>query len=172
MSDLRIRPISIQDTSNIVRWRNKDFVRKNLYSQDLISEEQHLSYFRKYVETHQCYQYIICVDGIDVGTVFLKNFDSITKKAEFGIFIGEETALGHHYGTRATELILQEAFQRYQLNRVYLTVFADNKKAISAYENAGFKVEGTFIDDFWDGSVYHDIVSMAILAKDWNLNHS
>ena len=176
VSKVTLRPIAISDTSNVVRWRNEDFVRLNLYSREKITEDSHLSYYRDYIETGRCHQFIISIidDGIehDIGTTFLKNIDSKTRKAEFGIFIGEKSALGKHLGTDAVKLVLAEAFNHLKMNKVYLSVFADNTRAISAYKNAGFIIEGCFKEDFFDGDSYHDIVYMAILRNEWLQSNS
>jgi RimJ/RimL family protein N-acetyltransferase len=46
------------------------------------------------------------------------------------------------------------AFRDRNLQRIWLTVFADNPRAIRAYEKAGFEMEGTlrrayFVDGRW-----------------------
>ena len=89
MSDKKVilRPLEEQDTANILRWRNADEVRRNLFTQTLLTEEQHLRYFRSMVQSGRCRQYIITEVGpesIDIGTVFLKNIDVAKKQAEFG----------------------------------------------------------------------------------------
>lgn len=91
---ISLRPISESDTENIVRWRNSDTVKKNLYTQTDLTQGQHRVWLRNKVATGLCYQYIIVEtldgDSKDIGTVFIKNIDSHSRKGEFGIFIGEE----------------------------------------------------------------------------------
>ncbi len=176
INDVFLRKISLSDTSNIVRWRNSDSVRKNLYSQDLITEEQHVNYFHNYVETGKCLQYIIEVktkEGKkDIGTVFLKNVDMRSHKAEFGIFIGETSERGKHYASKSAIKMLDKAFNEYKLHRVYLSVFSNNKPAIIAYVKAGFRQEGILKEDYFDGVNYIDIVHMGVIYEDWKLWNS
>jgi len=171
MAEITLRPLTLADTFNIVRWRNQPEVYKNLYTQSLITEEQHVGYFHKYVETGLVHQYIIVaeIDGKpkDIGTVFLKGIDRVSRKAEYGLFIGELQARGKGYASAVASATLKIAFNELDLNRVYLTVFADNLPAIKSYERAGFKKEGILRQDFFDGNVFHDIVHMAVLYSDW-----
>lgn len=171
MAEITLRPMTLADTSNIVRWRNQPEVYKNLYTQNLITEEQHVGYFHKYVETGLVRQYIIVaeIEGepTNIGTVFLKGIDRESRKAEYGLFIGELQARGKGFASAIASAALKIAFNELDLNRVYLTVFADNLPAIKSYERAGFKKEGVLRQDFFDGSCYHDVIIMSVLSSDY-----
>lgn len=171
MSTVTLRPITLADTDNIVKWRNASFVKKNLYIQKALTNNQHIEYYHRYIESGKVYQFIIQVKSDDwnqdIGTAFLKDLDSNNHKAEFGIFIGEESALGKGFGKQATYLILQYAFESLKLNRVYLTVFADNHPAVNAYLKCGFRTEGVLIEDFLRYDGFADVMVMGITRKMW-----
>ena len=59
------------------------------------------------------------------------------------------------------------AFQELGLNRIGLSVFDFNKKAISAYEKLGFVVEGRFRQAIKRRSGFHDAILMSILKSEW-----
>lgn len=175
MNNVILRRLIEADTENVVKWRNSDFVRRNLFTQTELTPQQHLKYFENVVKAGKCAQYIIEVseNGVhyDIGTVFIKNIDKQNQKGEFGIFIGEENFRGKGYSLPATKNILKIAFSELELNRVYLTVMADNNTAISTYEKSGFIKEGIMKEDFlrYDGFV--DIVIMGITKKMWLENN-
>lgn len=157
-----------EHTSLIVRWRNRPEVYENLFSQTPISEESHLRYFQAQVATGHCAQFVIYTNesNIPVGSVFLKNIDSLNRKAEYGIFIGEDAARGKGYGSEAARLILAHGFHSLGLNRIYLSVLSDNPAAIASYEKAGFRREGLLRQDFLRKDRYLDVVLMAKLANE------
>lgn len=169
---ISLRKLSEADTKNIVKWRNSEFVRRNLYSQNILTEEQHLNYFRNVVETGKCAQWIIVADdGVketDIGTVFIKNIDRDNHKGEYGIFIGEDDFRGKGCAYPTTMAILKIAFEELHLNRVYLSVMADNIAAIKAYQKAGFAIEGILKEDFKRADGYVDIVVMGIVKSMWD----
>lgn len=173
MGLIELRPITLADTVNIVRWRNQPEVYGNLYTRELITEDQHVNYYHKYVESGLVRQFIIVADidgkSVDIGTVFLKNIDHVSRKAEYGLFIGELWARGKGFANLIAKLTLDFAFNELDLNRVYLTVFSDNIPAIKSYEKAGFKREGLMRQDFFDGLKYRDIIHMGILKADFAL---
>lgn len=166
---VKLRKLAESDTANIVRWRNSPSVKCNLYSQEDITEEQHLNYFHNIVETGKCAQYIIVVEdengSRDIGTTFIKNIDRHSNKGEFGIFIGEESARGKGYAKYAISEILRIAFDELNLHRVYLSVMADNLLAIKSYKKVGFVIEGSFSDDYLRNDEYIDVIVMAIIKE-------
>lgn len=164
-----IRTLEISDTDLIINWRNKDFVRKNFIYQDLFTRESHLNWYKNMVLTGRVYQFIIedIAQNKPIGSIYLRDVDMINKKAEYGIFIGEKSALGQGFGTEAGELLLKFAFESLRLHKVFLRVFSCNKGAISSYQHIGFVQDGFFRDDIKINDQYYDIIFMSILEGDY-----
>lgn len=138
---VHLRPMTIEDTSKIVAWRNHDFVRKNFIYQELFTEEGHLDWIKNQVEPGHVVQFIICLsNGREIGSVYLRDIDRENKTAEYGIFIGEEDAIGCGYGPQTARLALQYAFDTIGLDKVFLRVLADNTGARRSYEHSGFRL--------------------------------
>lgn len=136
-----LRPMTVEDTEKIVAWRNKDFVRKNFIYQEFFTKEGHLSWIRDQVETGHVVQFIICLsDGRQIGSVYLRDIDREKGTAEYGIFIGEEDALGCGYGTETAREALAYAFTELKLQKVFLRFLEDNIGAMKSYEHAGFRL--------------------------------
>lgn len=133
--------MEITDTEKIVNWRNQDWVCRNFIYQEPFTVEGHMHWIRTRVETGQVVQFIICLtDGRDIGSVYLRDIDREQGTAEYGIFIGEEDALGCGYGTAAAKEALVYAFTKLSLNKIYLRFLADNIGAGKSYERAGFRM--------------------------------
>lgn len=112
-------------------------------------------------------QYIILdnADGKPVGSVYYRDIDNHNRSAEYGIFIGEESARGKGLGTEAARLFTHFGFAGLHLHRISLRVLAENTAARRSYEKAGFVQEGVFRDmELLDGA-YRDVVFMAKLAE-------
>ena len=163
-----LRPMTWDDTDLIVRWRNSDAVRLNFIYQEPFTREGHESWIRNMVETGKVVQMIICEtrDDTPLGSVYIRDIDRQHNKAEYGIFIGEESARGRGIGTAAAGLMLEYCFREEKLHRVYLRAFASNARAIRSYEKAGFVREGLLRDDVCIEGEYRDIVWMAAVNPD------
>ncbi len=139
-----LRPITAADTPKIVTWRNKDFVRGNFIYQKLFTEEGHMAWLREQVEPGHVAQFIICVEAEgacrEIGSVYLRDIDREKQNAEYGVFIGEEDALGRGYGVRAAKLMLEYGFETLHLEKIFLRVLEDNAGARKSYTKAGFRL--------------------------------
>lgn len=137
-----LRLMQETDTDNIVAWRNNPRVRRNFIYQDLFTAQGHLNWIRTQVEPGHVVQFIICekTSGRAVGSVYIRDIDRENKWAEYGIFIGEDDAVGKGYGTQAAREMISYAFSELPLEALYLRVFADNAGARKSYEKAGFRL--------------------------------
>ncbi|WP_407424912.1 UDP-4-amino-4,6-dideoxy-N-acetyl-beta-L-altrosamine N-acetyltransferase [Treponema sp.] len=169
--EVKLRPLALSDTDNIVKWRNSQFVKNNLFSQNDLTVEQHVNYFNNVVSKGKCYQFIIeakiGMETLDIGTTFIKNIDFDNRKGEFGIFIGEEKARGKGCAKLAIKEILQIAFNELNLNRCYLEVLSNNQTAIKLYKKVGFQIEGTLHQDYIRNEETYDVILMAILKENY-----
>lgn len=163
-----LRMMTEEDTDLIVAWRNKDFVRERFIYQKPFTREGHLQWMETQIKTGHVVQMMICLmqDGCAVGSVYFHDIDREHRKAEYGIFIGEEEALGKGIGTEAAYLALDYAFHELSLHRVMLRVLADNVRARRSYAHAGFVEEAYLHEDVFIQGSFRDVVLMAALNPD------
>lgn len=161
-----LREICEEDTSNIVKWRNSVAVKSNLFTQTDLTEEQHLNWLHNYVKVGLCKQYIISVVdhdlSVDIGTTFIKNIDYQKKEGEFGMFIGDKRFRGGGHSYPAAKLIVEIAFSDLNLDRLYLSVIADNIPAIKTYKKLGFKTYNINKNGFLSKGNLVDVIQMDI----------
>lgn len=136
-----LRPMTIEDTEKIIRWRNKDFVRKNFIYQKPFTRQSQMDWVKNQVEPGHVEQFIICLpSGREIGSVYFRDIDRKEGCAEYGIFIGEEDAVGCGYGSETAKKALEYAFENMKLNKIFLRFLSDNLRAKRSYENAGFRL--------------------------------
>lgn len=158
-----LRPIRDADTELIVKWRNNDRVRNNFIYRGPFTEAIHNQWMQDKVKTGEVIQYIIEYGKTPVGSVYYRDLDYQNNSAEFGIFIGEDNAIGKGVGKESIPLFLTLGFQVLGLHRVSLRHLAQNEIAHRLYLKTGFREEGCFKDlVFLDGQ-YHDVVFMAVI---------
>ena len=164
---VRLRPIADADTDLIVKWRNTPSVVQNFIFRQTFTPEMHRSWLATKVATGQVVQYIIIdkADDKPVGSVYYRDIANHNRSAEYGIFIGEESARGKGLGTETAKLFTDFGFAELQLQRISLRVLAENTAARRSYVMAGFVQEGIFRDmELLDGQS-RDVVFMARLAE-------
>ena len=168
---IALRPMEEKDTKDIIRWRNTDFVRKNFIYQESFTVETHHHWVETMVKTGRVVQFMICPYertpdriGRAVGSVYLRDIDYTHRKAEYGIFIGEESALSKGYGTEAARMMLEYAFENLKLHKVMLRVLAGNVRAQKSYEHAGFQKEAYLKDEVFLNGEFQDVILMACIS--------
>jgi RimJ/RimL family protein N-acetyltransferase len=101
-----------------------------------------------------------------LGFVQLIDIDPIHRSAELTIRIGDDKNRSQGAGSDAVKLITDFAFRERNLQRIWLRVFATNKRAMRAYEKAGLKKEGTLRRArYIDGKWVDEIVMAVLRAK-------
>ncbi len=105
-------------------------------------------------------------DDAVLGEVVLSELDGHNASVSFRISLVGPGVFGRGYGTEATRLVVDYAFDVVGLHRIGLEVFDFNPRARRVYEKCGFVREGLRRDALrWDGR-WHDAVRMAILSTD------
>lgn len=102
-----------------------------------------------------------------IGLTTFSSLDADNGSVLFHITIGERDAWGRGFGTEAARLMLWLAFERMDLHRVGLSVFAFNERAIRSYRKAGFVEEGRLRGAIARDGGWWDEVQMGILRDDW-----
>ena len=167
-STVCLRPITMADTELIVKWRNNDRVRHNFVYQELFTKEGHEAWMRTKVASGEVVQFVICEkeSGRPIGSVYFRDIDRLQKKAEYGIFIGEDDCTGRGIGTETARLAVRYAREELKLHKLMLRVFADNTAAIKSYRRAGFVQEALLKEEIRVGGQYRDMLLMAVLFEE------
>jgi RimJ/RimL family protein N-acetyltransferase len=98
-----------------------------------------------------------------IGNITLNNINWINRTADLGIMIGNKDFWGKGLGTEATKLMVQYAFEKLNLHKIWLGVHVSHEAAIRIYEKAGFEIEGRLRNHFYRDGKYHDMVIMGII---------
>ena len=170
---VRLRGAERSDLEKFVLWINDPEVTQGLtlfLPMSIIDEEK---WFESAMQRPQEEKPLVIdmKDGTDwrlIGNSGFFGFDWVARSAEVGIMIGEKTIWGQGYGTEVMKLLLRHGFETLNLNRVYLRVYAENKRAIRTYEKAGFVHEGRMRQAVYKHGAYSDVLYMSVLREEWD----
>ena len=163
--NIRLRPIIPEDSYLIIKWRNKDSTRSQFIFRETFTYEMHMNWYNTKVLSGNVIQYIIEVNRIPIGSVYLQGIDLKNETGEFGIFIGEDNYLSKGYGTIAARLFISYCFSL-GFHRVFLRVLSDNVAAQKSYYKVGFIKEGVARDMVFIEGKRKDIIFMSILRDE------
>ncbi|NLS79728.1 MAG: GNAT family N-acetyltransferase [Chloroflexi bacterium] len=165
---VRLRAIEQEDIPRFVRWLNDPDVIRFLTIYQPISTADEIRWFQRHLESKDDFVYAIeTAEGVHIGNIGLHGMDWKNHNATLGIFIGEKAYWGLGYGTDAILTLLHFAFGEMNLNRVELSVFDYNERAIHSYRKCGFQLEGGRRQALYREGEYHDVLLMSILKSEY-----
>lgn len=163
----RLRKLELSDAPLMLEWmhdKNVNSVFETPFSSFTIEKVNDfiLSSFS------EDYVHFACVDCNDeyLGTVSLKHIDRKNKSAEYAISFRSK-AHGQGASAFATREILNYAFDKMGLERVFLCYLDINKRAEKFYKKSGFVYEGTARKAMLYRNELHDLNYMSILKCEW-----
>ena len=102
-------------------------------------------------------------DRTPIGWLGLHDATPENRCAGLGIAIGEQAFLEGGYGTDAMRVACRFGFEMMNLNRIELTVYDWNPRAIRVYEKVGFRTEGVVRDGIFKAGKWNQLVFMGLL---------
>lgn len=167
--DVRLIRVQAEHLSLILRWRNNDWVRKNMFVQDILQEKDQLAWFNS-INNASNYYFIIEYLGEKVGLIHAKNFSEEDGIGEGGIFIGEYDYLETWASVMASICLLNFIFTKTNINRSMVRVQAHNRRAISYNLKLGYKIDFEDVNELRmildkEDFLYKTTVLKSVLSK-------
>lgn len=110
---------------------------------------------------------LLVIEDLDagrlIGHVGLYKIDRVAKKTEYGILIADDISRGRGYGTKATSLMVEYAFNELGMHKVTAEVLCENAPSIAMFKKCGFSVDGCLRDDVYKNGRYYDVYCLSII---------
>lgn len=169
---IRLRGVEREDLPKFVEWLNDPEIIENLVMVLPMSTAEEDRWFEKLADRPPEERPLVIEMKTEQGWRMIGNsgFHNIEWKnssAGVGIVIGDKSVWNQGYGTEAMRLLVRHGFETLNLNRIYLHVYEPNKRAIRAYEKAGFVLEGRLRQGRYKNSQYQDEFIMSVLRSEW-----
>lgn len=169
---IRLRKLERADLPQFVAWLNDPEVRAGIGMFLPLSQAEEDRWFEKMLDRASEEQ-VLAVEIREgegwraIGSTSFFDFHWISRKAEFGILLGDKSIWNQGYGTEVTRLMLQHGFETLNLHRIELRVYSTNPRARRAYEKAGYVLEGIQREAEFRNGQYIDEHLMAVLRSEW-----
>ena len=169
---MRLRELKEKDADGMLEWMNDPEIMKNFrFSSKGRDKEQVLHFIRTattQIVDGQSMHFAVVDDNDEyLGTISLKEVDLVAKNAEYAISL-RKRAQGKGIGTEATQKLLKLAFEEFDLERVYLNVLSENRRAMALYEKCGFVYEGEFRKHLFLAEEYKSLKWYSMLKEDYS----
>jgi [ribosomal protein S5]-alanine N-acetyltransferase len=102
-----------------------------------------------------------------IGNIGIHNIDWVNGLGEYGIVMGEKKYWGKGYSKEASSLLINHAFNRLNLRKIWLGVLSNHLTAIKLYEKLGFKKEAELENEIKRNNEYINIIRMRLFLNEW-----
>ncbi|MFW6384482.1 MAG: GNAT family N-acetyltransferase [Halodesulfurarchaeum sp.] len=161
-----LRPIEREDLEFLQAAINDPAVRRNLTVRWPLNYEQEAEWFEEQVVSEERINLLIEGEDGPAGTIGLGEITDHDGTAELGIWLrGADQGKG--YGTEASELLLDHAFDELRLHRIEARVFEGNTASRNLWETLGFEHEAVHREAVYLHGEYRDVHRYAMLENEW-----
>jgi RimJ/RimL family protein N-acetyltransferase len=164
-----LRCLEETDIPRTQQWINDPEISSIMGYLPVKSLKQQINWYNSIINDNTRFIFAICLKDTNehIGNVALGRVDYLNRNGMFSIFIYERKYRGSGFGSEATQLVLDFAFNRLNLHRVYLQTSPNFEAAISLYEHLGFVKEGVLREHYYINGEYTDKVIYSLLRKEY-----
>ena len=163
--DYKIRVIQQSDLELILRWRNHPKIRRHMYSQHLITWDEHLRWFLKKKKDPKTHLLMFELDKNPEGFISFRENECVGT-AEWGFYLSPDAP--KNTGRLLGFAGLSYAFETICVHKVCGEALGYNEKSIRLHLSLGFQQEGVLRQHHFDGKTYYDVIRFGLLVDRWD----
>ncbi|MFN4219838.1 MAG: GNAT family N-acetyltransferase [bacterium] len=107
---------------------------------------------------------------VSLGMVELSKIDWKNRNAYIGVLIGNRNQRGKGFATESLKILINLAFQYWNLHKLYALIVDNNLPSIKLFEKMNFTKEAVLIQSYFVDNEYHDQFLYSLLRNDYEKN--
>lgn len=175
---LRLRPLSADDTDDLVAYRSAEDVCRYVPFEPMgpaaVAEKLKAGWSRREIAAEGDAVTLgieLAGTGRLIGDVMLLLASAEHRRGEIGWVLHPEHS-GRGYATEASHAVLHLAFDELGLHRVVARVDARNEASLRLGERLGMRREAYLVSNEWFKGAWSDEVDLALLDSEWDVQHA
>lgn len=167
MTDVRLRLATAADADAMLAWRNQPEVARWMYSDHLITADEHARFMAKALTDPTRRYWIIELDGAGVGLANLVDISITNRKASWAYYLADPATRGKGVGAFVEVFVLDHVFRELRLHKLCCEVLVENEAVWKMHESFGFVREALYRAHVWKAGEPRDVVGLGVLAAEW-----
>lgn len=167
-----LRPLMAADKDRILAWRNSPDVRAYMYTDHVISPEEHDRWWAGIPEDDSRRYWVIEMDGAPVGLANLYDLDRRNQRTAWAYYLADPSTRGKGLGSYVEYWMLEYVFEGLGFAKLWCEVLASNEPVWKLHETFGFTVEARFRGHVIKQGERANVLGLGILAADWRARRS
>lgn len=165
-SDYDIRPVTWTDKQTLLGWRNLESVRKFMYTDHMISVDEHEVWFAKMMASSTEQYHIFLYKDQPIGTISFSQINLQHQRCSWAFYLGERN-VPRGCGSVMEYLAIEFAFSNIGITKLYCEVLSLNSTVISLHNKFGFSREGCLRRHYLKGAHFEDVIVLSLLSDEW-----
>lgn len=166
LSKYHLKDLKEDDLELVLNWRNSKAIRSSMYTDHIITMEEHKKWFNKVGSDNTMAVKIFSNENKPLGLVNISKIDQINNKCYWGFYIGEPDAPTGS-GTIMGILALEYMFAELDIRKICTEILEFNTASLHYHKKLGFIEEGRFVKHVRKDNQYVDVIAMAHFVDKW-----
>ncbi|MBL4759711.1 MAG: UDP-4-amino-4,6-dideoxy-N-acetyl-beta-L-altrosamine N-acetyltransferase [Mariprofundaceae bacterium] len=151
----------------VLEWRNHINVRKNMYTDAIISKENHETWINNLRVSEVSKVYIAYKSHKAIGVISISNISLLHKSAEWAFYLNPEYIGSKGLGILMEYHFLNYIFSRFDVEKLNCEVLEINPSVIKLHKKFGFLEEGIRRSNVIKNNMRVDVCILGILKEEW-----
>ena len=167
LEECKLRSMVESDLAIVLKWRNSDRIRPMMYTDHVISQEEHRAWFDGLPGRNDKRHLVFEIQQMPTGVVNITGISETHRRCTWGFYIGREDA-PRRAGLAMGICALDYMFNSLKMNKVTGEVLAFNDASFQYHLKLGFTEEGRLARHVWKGGQTEDVIILAQFADRWD----
>lgn len=165
--EVKLKRVTEDDLYNLMVWRMRPDISRHMMTDVKLDMDMQRKWFEKLQTTDTQIRWVIWMDDVPVGSIYLLDINWKNKNAELGVFIAEtqyrdlRKLLYIHWN------VFDYVFGKLGLHRLYGCIMEGNEGMIRFNLANGSLVEGKLKDHIYKNDRYYDLTYVGITSDRW-----
>jgi UDP-4-amino-4,6-dideoxy-N-acetyl-beta-L-altrosamine N-acetyltransferase len=167
MTTVTLRDVTEGDRERLLAWRNSPDVAAYMYSDHVISREEHDRWFDGLAGDPGRRYWVIETNGRPVGLANLADISRAHGRCAWAYYLADPSVRGLGVGSYVEYWMLEYVFGDLGLRKLWCEVLASNEAVWKLHMRYGFRQEALFRAHVVKAGRTQDVVGLGILAEEW-----
>lgn len=158
-------PIELQQ--EVRNWRNHNEIKKNMYTNHVISSDEHNQWLTSLHKTSTTQVYIAFNDTLPIGLVSINNYKPLWSTADWAFYLNPDYFSHKGLGASLEYHFLNFIFSEFKLIKLNCEVLETNPLVIKLHQKFGFIIEGIKRKNIIKDNQRIDVILLGILHEEW-----
>jgi UDP-4-amino-4,6-dideoxy-N-acetyl-beta-L-altrosamine N-acetyltransferase len=161
-----LRELEEADLDLLLEWRNSDVIRQNMFTDQLITREEHWAWFASLKGRSDRRHMVFVYEASLVGVVNITGIDEMNNRCCWGFYIGD-TQAPRGMGTAMGYCGLEYIFTTLGIRKLCSEAFRFNTASIAYHKKLGFQEEGCLRKHYLKNGDYEDVICFSLFRDEW-----